>query len=704
MTDSSTTKRTARANRLASETSPYLLQHANNPVDWFPWGAEALQKARDEDKPIFLSIGYSACHWCHVMEHESFEDESIARVLNENFVSIKVDREERPDLDQIYMNAVMALRGGGGGWPLSVFLTPTQEVFFGGTYWPPKSRLGMPGFDQVLHGVLDAYSSRRDQVTTQSKRITDWLNENEVAASVEKPGRDLLANAAEVLTQSFDYENGGFGGAPKFPHAMDLRLLTLLSRTWNPDDPPGREGLLEMVRINCKKMAYGGIFDHLAGGFARYAVDEKWLVPHFEKMLYDNALLADVYLEMFAATRDDFYSGIARKTLDYMLGYLTDGAGAFYSSEDADSEGEEGKFYVWSKQEIHDILGPEIGRRFCELYNVTAAGNFEGHNILNMTVSFQQFADQAGMDKQDLRAEMRTARKKLLEVRDRRIRPGLDDKVLVSWNALAIHALARAGVILDEPKYGGAAAQAAEFIWQNLRKEDGRLLHTWRNGQAKLDAYLDDYAYLILALLEVYQFDFDVRWVDRAANLVEQMVSHFWDEEFGGFFFTADDHEQLIARSKVFQDSSTPSGNAMATSSLVRLGRLTGRTDWLEIAERTMSASLSLIKRSPLASGQMLIAIEQYLDDAQEFVLVAENEADIAAPLAALRKSWNPSSQVICQSGQPENTSGALANVLDGKVAIDNRVTLYTCDATGCQAPVVGVEEILAAMKSRPGV
>ena len=557
------------------------------------------------------------------------------------------------------MNAVMALRGGGGGWPLSVFLTPTQEVFFGGTYWPPKSRLGMPGFDQVLHGVLDAYSSRRDQVTTQSKHITDWLNENEVAASVEKPGRDLLANAAQVLAQSFDYENGGFGGAPKFPHAMDLRLLTLLSRSWKSDAPLGREGLLEMVRINCKKMAYGGIFDHLAGGFARYTVDEKWLVPHFEKMLYDNALLADVYTEMFAATGDDFYSGIARKTLDYVLGYVTDEGGAFYSSEDADSEGEEGKFYVWSKQEILDILGPEIGRRFCELYNVTAAGNFEGHNILNMTASFQQFADQAGMDKQDLRAEMRTARKKLLEVRDRRIRPGLDDKVLVSWNALAIHALARAGVILDEPKYGAATAQAAEFIWQNLRKGDGRLLHTWRNGQAKLDAYLDDYAYLILALLEVYQFDFDVRWVDRAASLAEQMVSHFWDEEFGGFFFTADDHEQLIARSKVFQDSSTPSGNAMAALSLVRLGRLTGRTDWLEIAERTMSASLSLIKRSPLASGQMLIAIEQYLDDAKEFVLVAENEADIAASLAALRKSWNPSSQVICQTEQPGTTTGA---------------------------------------------
>ena len=569
-------------NRLAQESSPYLLQHANNPVDWYPWCEEALARARTEDKPIFLSIGYSACHWCHVMEHESFEDERIAGILNENFINIKVDREERPDLDQIYMNAMMALRGGGGGWPLSVFLTPSQEVFFGGTYWPPSSRMGMPGFDHVLHSVLDAFVSRRDQVTEQSQKITAWLNTAEVQETDLSPTREWLITAANTIAQHFDHENGGIGGAPKFPHAMDLRLLTLLARTWADDQPLDKEALLSMVGLTCRKMALGGIFDHLGGGFARYSVDEKWLVPHFEKMLYDNALLTDVYLEMFLATRDEFYRDVVSQTLNYLQVQLTDDSGAFYSTEDADSEGEEGKFYVWSKDEITTALGHEAGKRFCEFYHVTESGNFEGQNILNRTMSFQQFADRSGMEEAELRQQMQSAREKLLSIRNRRVRPGLDDKVLVSWNGLAIHAMARAGTILNEPKYGIAAANAANFILDNIRDENGRLFHTWRHGKAKLPAYLDDYAYFVASLIELYLYDFDENWIQHAITLTNQMIEHFAAPDGQGFYFTADDSEQLIARTKAFQDSSVPSGNSMAAYALLRMGRLIGDTGYID--------------------------------------------------------------------------------------------------------------------------
>ena len=681
------------SNRLALESSPYLLQHQHNPVDWYPWGEEALKKAKDEDKPIFLSIGYSACHWCHVMEHESFEDIGIASVLNANFVNIKVDREERPDLDQIYMNAMMALKGGGGGWPLSVFLTPDQEVFFGGTYWPPKSRMGMPGFDHVLHSVLDAFSSKRDQVNEQSRKITAWLNEKE-ARSTEEPSRELLVSAAKSLAKHFDYIHGGFGEAPKFPHAMDLRLLVLMSRTCTEYAEPGREAMLEMVRLNCKKMAYGGIFDHLGGGFARYSVDEKWLVPHFEKMLYDNALLADVYLEMFEATNDVFYKMIATKTLDYLLEYLTDkNHGGFYCTEDADSEGEEGKFYVWSKQEVLGLLGEENGALFCELYNVTDSGNFEGSNILNMTRSYQEFADAKGIEKSELRSRMKTSRASLLSARDQRIRPGLDDKILTSWNGLAIRAMAKAGVLINA-KYGQAAAKAARFLLDELRDDRGRLLHTWRHGKAKLGAYLDDYAYLINALVELYQFDHDEIWIERAVELAEQMVQYFSDKNGSAFYFTASDHESLIARTKSFQDSSVPSGNSMAATALLRLGRITGRLEWSELAFETMKAAMPLMKRSPLASGQMLIAVQQWLDPAQQLVLVAPKDEQIEGVVEAFQQRWDPSSFLLVRTPS-KYASAALEKMFLGKPVREDAATLYVCEGMACSPPVIGRESIL---------
>ena len=681
-------------NRLEDQSSPYLLQHKNNPVQWQPWDRQALDMAVQQDKPIFLSIGYSACHWCHVMEHESFENDSIAQVLNDNFINIKVDREERPDLDQIYMAAVMALRNGQGGWPLSVFLTPQQEVFFGGTYWPPTSRMGMPGFDHVLHSVLDAFTNRRGEVNNQSSQITAWLNRTEEAGenSLEM-NSELLHNAAATLHNNFDFDNGGFGSAPKFPHTMDLSLLVRLSRNWPTDASVDRDVLLDMVRVNLKKMAYGGIFDHLAGGFARYSVDEQWLVPHFEKMLYDNALLVGVYLDMFQDTGDQFYAMIARKTLDYLVNYMTDAEGGFHSTEDADSEGVEGKFYVWSKTEIIDALGQETGKLFCDLYNVTESGNFEGSNILNMTLSYQQFADKHALRKEDLRNQMRSARKQLLGIRDQRIRPGKDDKILISWNALAISSFARAANLLNEKKYYQAAVRATQFIFEKMKKPDGRLHHTWRNGTAKIDGYLDDYSYLINALLDLYDADFDKKWIAKSVTLAEAMIEIFGDQD-GGFFFTASDQEQLIARMKSYQDSSVPSGNSMAALGLLRLGRMTGRTEWIELAHNTILASSQLIQRSVLASGQMLITLNEFLSEPAQFVVIAKTHADLENIQNQYSANSATNSNLICQL-DGDKPIGVLELTLAGKTMIDNETTLYVCHGIQCDPPIIGQEAII---------
>ncbi|HEX7379249.1 MAG TPA: thioredoxin domain-containing protein, partial [Pirellulales bacterium] len=529
-------------NRLAHETSPYLLQHANNPVDWYPWGPEAIERSRREDKPIFLSIGYSACHWCHVMEHESFENEMIARQLNEGFVCIKVDREERPDLDQIYMTAVQAMTGR-GGWPMSVFLTPDLKPFYGGTYWPPVGRMGMPGFDQVLDAVLNAWRERRPLVDQQA---------SDLAADVDRAGRmalppgelsELPLEAAEAaLERVFDHQHGGFGGAPKFPHPMDLRLLL---RRWRraPQAP-----LLNMVTLTLDRMAAGGMYDQLGGGFHRYSVDERWLTPHFEKMLYDNALLSAAYVEAFQATGRPDYERVARETFDYILREMTSPEGGFYSTLDADSEGEEGMFYVWTPAEIEAALGPDRARTFCRLYDVSEEGNFEGRNILNLPKTLEQASRILSRDTAELAAELAESRAKLLAVRNQRVWPGLDDKVLVSWNGLMIDALASAAAALGEERYLRAARAAADFILDKMRREDGRLSHSWRAGQAKLDAYLDDYACLANALVSLYEAGFEERWIDAAAQLADILLADFEDHEAGGFFYTATGHEQLISR------------------------------------------------------------------------------------------------------------------------------------------------------------
>jgi uncharacterized protein YyaL (SSP411 family) len=682
-------------NHLANETSPYLLQHQNNPVDWYPWGPEALARARTENKPIFLSIGYAACHWCHVMEHESFESEAIANILNDKFVAIKVDREERPDLDQIYMNVTQMMTGR-GGWPMSVFLTPSLKPFYAGTYFPPTARGGMPGFDQVLLAVDDAWKNRRDHAEDMGDQLVAELKKAEQAASsadVSELQRELIDNAVAHLDRSFDSTWGGFGGAPKFPHPMDLQLLL---RQWRRT---GKQNLLDMVTTTLDRMAAGGIYDHLGGGFARYSVDARWLVPHFEKMLYDNALLAATYAEAYQATGNADYEGVARETIDYVLRDMTDAAGGFYSTEDADSEGEEGKFYVWTPDEVDEILGDEAGSIFGRVYDVSDAGNFEGHNILNLPKTLAQCAAILSMEEQALCESLASSRQRLFAAREKRVHPGKDDKVLVSWNGLMIDALARTGSALGEPRYIDAASKAADFIHAKLQRADGRLLHTWRHGVAKLDAYLDDYACLANGLISLYEATFDATRIVEAARLTDLMLAHFADAKNGGFFYTADDHEQLIARNKEVADSSTPAASAMAATALVRLAKLTGSETYRAAAESTLAGAVGFMRQAPTAMGQSLIALDFHLGPTYELVLSGNFKTPFSAALLAdLRRRYLPN-KVLAAASVGEAPPALLALLLEGRAA-GEEPTLYVCEGFACQAPAVGVEAINAKLAS----
>ena len=594
-------------NRLAAELSPYLLQHAENPVEWYPWGREAIDRAGAEEKPIFLSIGYSACHWCHVMAHESFEDAAIARQLADGFISIKVDREERPDLDQIYMEAVQMMTGH-GGWPLSVFLTPTLEPFFGGTYWPSPSRRGMAGFSDILLAVDEAWRTRRDQVLDQARQITQFLHENRYDSDGAAQLDDRpIASAEEVLRRSFDARYGGFGGAPKFPQPM---ALSLLLRRWRQTQ---RGELLDMVTTTLDAMARGGMYDQLGGGFHRYSVDARWLVPHFEKMLYDNALLAGCYLNAFAATGNAYYRQIVCETLDYLIRDMMAPEGGFSSAEDADSEGEEGKFYVWTPAEIEDGLqNAQRAATFCRVYDVTPTGNFEGRNILNLARPLEMSAKMLERGAEDLQRELGESRCKLLGVRSGRVRPGRDDKVLVSWNGLAIDAFAHAGLVLNEPRYTAAATKAAEFLLSALCDPSGRLLHCWRAGRAKVGAMLDDYAALTNALVTLHEATGAPRWLEAAARLSDEMLARFADGD-RGFFYTAVDHETLIARKKDVLDAAVPSGNGLAATLLGRLSRLTGEPRFQAAATGTLRAFYEFMLQMPTGVAQMLLALDNQL-------------------------------------------------------------------------------------------
>jgi uncharacterized protein YyaL (SSP411 family) len=662
-------------------------------VDWYPWGEEAIQRARAQDKPIFLSIGYSACHWCHVMEHESFENPDIAALMNEHFINIKVDREERPDLDQIYMTAVQAMTGH-GGWPMSVFLTPDLKPFYGGTYFPPTDARGMAGFPRVLLGVHRAWEERRDEIRQSAVEMTEQLRAYGTlpkGSGALEP--ELLDNAARTILGHFDPTHGGFGRAPKFPHPMDVKvLLRQCART-------GDEYALHAVRHTLDKMARGGIYDHLGGGFARYSTDERWLVPHFEKMLYDNALLASAYLEAYQATRDGEFHRVARETMDYILGRMTDPEGAFYSTEDADSEGVEGKYYVWSLAEITDVLGGDRAREFAYVYDVTESGNWERQNILNLPKPINQAARMLGRDEDDLRADLAADRAKLLAVRDRRVPPGKDTKVLVSWNGLMIAALAEGGRILKDPRYLDAAGRAAGFILDRMRQPDGRLLHTYKDGRARLDAYLDDYANFIEGLTRLHEATGEPRWIESALDLTRVLCEEFSDPAHGGFFYTGHRHEALIARQKDFTDNATPSGNGMAATALVRLGALTGREDLTQAGRSALESVQLLLEREPAAAGQSLIALDFLLAPTREFAVIAgDDPAEYRAVLEAIASRFLPHKVVAPATYEQAGILESKVPLLADRPPRDGRTTTYICENFTCQEPVLGVEGIEAAL------
>jgi uncharacterized protein YyaL (SSP411 family) len=680
-------------NRLLHETSPYLRQHAHNPVDWYPWGPEALERAKQLDRPIFLSIGYSACHWCHVMEHESFENEEIAKILNDHFVSIKVDREERPDLDQIYMASVQMLTGQ-GGWPMSVFLTPDLRPFTGGTYFPPDDRYGRPGFKRLLAHIAEVWRTRRADVEEAAGQITGHLQDfGRLEAEEGALDASLLRQAAGGLARAFDARNGGFGQAPKFPHPMDLRLLL---RCWKRFDDAHA---LEMVRVTLDRMAMGGIYDHLGGGFARYSTDERWLVPHFEKMLYDNALLVPCYVEMFQAAGEPFYREIAEETLGWVLREMTSPEGPFYSTLDADSEGEEGKFYVWSAAEIEQLLGEENASLFNAVYGVEPEGNWEhGHNILHRVKTFAQYARLNGMSEADLRGRLDACRRKLFETRSKRVWPGRDEKTLTSWNGLMIDAFAQAARVLDRPDFVDAAARAAGFILDRMRTSEGRLLRTWSAGsEPKLNAYLEDYSFLLDGLVSLYEATFSPNWIVAALELAEVMIDQFWDSADGRFFYTGRDHESLIARGKDPHDNAIPSGNAMAVTALLRLVKLTGRMDLQEKAETTLRLYRGLLGAHPLAAGQMLIALDFHLGPVQEIAIVGEPAAeDTRRVLRVLNKSFQPHRVMALKTPKSdEHKLEEMIPLLANKTA-QGTVTTYVCQNFTCQAPMVGVEAVEA--------
>lgn len=644
------------------------------------------------------------------MEHESFENAEIAAYLNEHFIPIKVDREERPDLDQIYMNAVQAMTGR-GGWPMSVFLTPDLKPFYGGTYWPPTAGRGMPGFNQVLAAVQDAWTNRREQALETADKLTEKISElSQVGDDQTELTHDLIRMAARHLERSFDVTYGGFGEAPKFPHTMDLDLLL---RNWKSD---GRGAWLDMVRHTLDRMAAGGIYDHLGGGFARYSVDERWLVPHFEKMLYDNALLAKVYAETYAALpeEDSFKpeaARIVRETLDYVLRDMTHPEGGFYSTEDADSlpfdqpegadsEGhaEEGLFYTWKSEEVRKLIGEESGDIFCRVFDVSPIGNFEGRNILNLPKSIDSQATLMGMPPEELTLTLAKVKEKLLEARAARPRPGLDDKVLTSWNGLMIDAMARAGSLLGETRYVEAANRAADFLLAKLVDEQGQLLHTWRHGKAKLPAFLDDYTALANGLISLYEATFNERRIDQAAKLLDKVLEDFSDAESGGFFYTATGQESLIVRNKELTDNATPGGNSLAATALIRLGKLTGNANYLDAANQTLIAASSLMGKAPGAMGQMLVALDLQLGSTRELVLVGPT-ATAEPLLAEIRGSYLP--RCILAGRLTEGSqSQRLTDLFAGKQAINGEPTLYVCEGQSCQEPAVGVDAIRELIKS----
>lgn len=663
-------------NRLAQSNSPYLLQHKDNPVDWYPWGEEALAKAKAEDKPIFLSIGYAACHWCHVMEHESFEDEATAAVMNENFVNIKVDREERPDIDGIYMDAVVAMTGS-GGWPMSVFLTPEGEPFIGGTYFPPVARHNLPSFTQLLEHVQRLWTEERAKVTEVGQNLLERLQASRIPlGGGEALKAETLKEAAQKLAQSYDWGKGGWGRAPKFPQPMTIEFL--LGQGLQGD------GFARDVALHAlRAMARGGMYDVVGGGFARYSVDDEWLVPHFEKMLYDNAQLARAYLHGYLLSGDEGLRRVCEETLDFVARELRDEAGGFYSSLDADSEGEEGKFYVWSLAEIEALLEDKQSRDLLlAAYAVSEEGNFEGQNVLQQMKGDAELAEEFGIAEDEVRASLKASHALLLEAREKRVRPGTDDKVLTAWNGLMLMAFAEAGRYLKREDYLEIAQANADFLLSEL-EVDGRLLRSWRAGKAAHNGYLEDYAALILGLLALYQSDGKGRWYVEAERLAGEMLAHFSDgKSESGFFDTRDDHEELVRLPKELQDNATPSGNALAAQALLQLAAYSGKGEWFDRAAVSAAGLQEAAGQYPTAFGQWLQAMQFALAEGREIALVG-GEEERGALLSEVWAQWRPFDVVAVAEGEAEDPA-----LLRERVQTDGKASAYVCRHFVCERPV----------------
>ena len=690
-----------RANRLVSEKSPYLIQHAYNPVDWYPWSQEAFEKAKAEDKPIFLSIGYSTCHWCHVMEKESFEDSEVAGLLNRKFVSIKVDREERPDLDNVYMS-VCQLMTGAGGWPLTIIMAPDRRPFFAATYLPKESKLGRIGLMDLLRNIADIWEKDRQKLTETAQKISQYLTDHSMTKIAgEEPTEVLLDEAFIQLLDSFDHINGGFGTQPKFPTPHNLLFLL---RYWKRK---GTRKALEMVEKTLQSMRRGGIYDQVGFGFHRYSTDSSWIVPHFEKMLYDQALSSMAYIEAYQATGKKEYQNTAEEIFKYVLRNMTHPQGGFYSAEDADSEGEEGKFYLWTAAETKEELADNFAF-VKKIYDISIEGNYideihqdrTGKNILHLKSSPELLAAELGMEKEDFIDRLEKARQTLFDARERRVHPAKDDKILTNWNGLMIAAFAKAAQTFDQRKYSDGARKAAEFILRNMKTSGGRLLHRFRDGEAAIAGSVEDYAFFILGLIELYEATFIIKYLGEAVQLQEVMNEHFWDTESGGFFFTADDSEQLLIRQKEVRDSAVPSGNSIGLLNLVRLARSTGETDFESKASQMANALSSEIARMPSQEAMFLTALDFLIGPSYEIVIAGDPQfQDTINMLKVLRTEFIPNKIVHLKATNDSDLQKLVSFIQDMK-PIDKKATTYVCRSFACSTPITDLIQLRTIIKS----
>jgi hypothetical protein len=669
-------------NSLIHETSPYLLQHANNPVKWYSWNENALKKAREENKPIFLSVGYSSCHWCHVMAHESFENEEIAKIMNENFINIKVDREERPDIDDIYQKTCQ-IATGQGGWPLSVFLTPDQKPFYVGTYFPPLDSYGRPGFGSILRQLSQAWNEKPQDIQKAAENFLDTLQKTEQITTPTKLEKSILDEAAMNLIQIGDPVFGGFGSAPKFPNSANLSFLLRYYKI------SGISRFKEFVLKTLTKMGRGGIFDQIGGGFHRYSTDTRWLIPHFEKMLYDNALIPMVYVEAYQLTKDPFYLDIVKKTLNYVLKEMTSKEGGFFSAQDADSEGEEGKYYVWKKNEIQEILGKDADI-FCLYYDVTDGGNFEGTNILCNNISLSSVAFKFGISEEQVKTILEQSAQKLLEIRAKRIPPGLDDKILTSWDSLMISAFAKGYRISNEKKYLAAVENCIKFIQDKLLKND-QLLRTYKNGLAKIPGYLEDYAFFVNSLLDVFEIKPDSEYLELAKTLSTHLIEHFWDSKQNCFFMTADNHENLIIRPKSNHDLSLPSGNSVAANALLRLYHLTQEKEFLDISTKIMESQAVMAAENPFGFGYLLNTIYMYLQKPTEITILNPINSEIYDSLSG---RFLPESILVTVHNAEQIKPLSKYLFFSGKSFNDKKTIVFVCKDFTCSLPLESLSEI----------